>query len=76
MVAQYHKSYPVDRFEQIEHSSQFNEDFIKNYDDEGDKGYFLEVDQIIQYQTILSCYKVIQKILMSNGKDKKSNINE
>ena len=31
---------------------------------------------IIQYQTILSCYKVIQKILMSNGKDKKSNINE
>ena len=44
MVAQYHKSYPVDRFEQIEHSSQFNEDFIKNYDDEGDKGYFLEVD--------------------------------
>ena len=24
--------------------SQFNEDFIKNYNEESDKGYFLEID--------------------------------
>ena len=34
-------------FEWIEDTSQFNEDFIKNYDEESDKGYFLEVD--VQY---------------------------
>ena len=30
-----------------EETSQFNEDFIKNYKEESDKGYFLEVD--VQY---------------------------
>ena len=25
-------------------SSEFNEDFIKNYDEDSNKGYFLEVD--------------------------------
>ena len=30
-----------------EDTSQFNEDFIKNYNEESDEGYFLEVD--IQY---------------------------
>ena len=34
----------VNNFEQIKHISQFNEDFIKNYNKESDKGYFLEVD--------------------------------
>ena len=28
----------------IKGTSQFNEDFIKNYDDESDEGYFLKVD--------------------------------
>ena len=28
----------------IEDTSQFNEDFIKNYNEESDKGYFPEVD--------------------------------
>ena len=37
---------PVNNFEWIE-DSQFNEDFIKNYKEESDEGYFLEVD--IQY---------------------------
>ena len=32
------------KFEWIKDTSQFNEDFIKNYDDENDEGYFLEVD--------------------------------
>ena len=31
----------------IEDTSQFNEDLIKNYSEESDEGYFLEVD--LQY---------------------------
>ena len=34
---------PVNNFEWIKDTSQFNRDFIKNYDEESDKGYFLEV---------------------------------
>ena len=34
-------------FEWIEDTSQFNEDFIKNFNKESDEGYFLEVD--VQY---------------------------
>ena len=32
------------KFEWIEDTSQFNEDFIKNFNEESDEGYFLEVD--------------------------------
>ena len=35
---------PVNKLEWIENTSQFNEDFIKNYNEESDEGYFLEVD--------------------------------
>ena len=35
---------PVNNFEWIEDISQFNEDFIKNYDEESNEGYFLKVD--------------------------------
>ena len=35
---------PVNKFEWIEDTSQFNEDFIKNYNEDSDEGYFLEVD--------------------------------
>ena len=38
---------PVNKFEWIEHTSQVNEDFIKSYNEESDKGCFLEVD--VQY---------------------------
>ena len=38
---------PVNNFEWIEESSQFNEDFIKDYNEENDEGYFLEVH--VQY---------------------------
>ena len=38
---------PVNNFEWIEDTSQFNEDFIKNYNEESDEEYFLEVD--VQY---------------------------
>ena len=38
---------PVNNFQQTEETSQFNEDYIKNYNEESDEAYFLEVD--IQY---------------------------
>ena len=37
----------INNFEWIEDTSQFNEDFIKNYNEESDEGYFLEVG--VQY---------------------------
>ena len=37
----------VSSFERTKHASQFNEDFIKNYNEESDEGYFFEVD--VQY---------------------------
>ena len=38
---------PVNNFEWIEDTSQFNEGFIKNYTEGKDEGYFFEVD--VQY---------------------------
>ena len=38
---------PVSNFEWVKDTSLFNEDFIKNYNEESDEGYFLEVD--VQY---------------------------
>ena len=38
------KKLPVNNFDLIENTSQFNEDFIKNYNKESDEGYFLEID--------------------------------
>ena len=35
---------PVTGFEWIKYTSQFNEDYIKNYNEESDEGYFLKVD--------------------------------
>ena len=35
---------PVDRFKWKKNMLQFNEDFIKNYDEDSDKGYTFEVD--------------------------------
>ena len=35
---------PVNHLEWIKDTSQFNEDFIKNYNTESGEGYFLEVD--------------------------------
>ena len=35
---------PVDAFKWKENKSKFNEDFIKNYDKDSNKGYILEVD--------------------------------
>ena len=38
---------PINNFEWIEETSQFNGDFIKNYNKEENEPYFLELD--IQY---------------------------
>ena len=38
---------PVHDFVWMKDISQWNEDFIKNYNEESDEGYFLEVD--VQY---------------------------
>ena len=35
---------PVDGFKQIKNTLKFNEGFIKNYDEDNDKGYIFEVD--------------------------------
>ena len=35
------KKLPVNGFEWVEELSQFNKDFIKNYDEDSNKGYFL-----------------------------------
>ena len=35
---------PVNNFERIKDTSQFNEGFLKNYNEESDKGYFIEAD--------------------------------
>ena len=38
---------PVNNFEWIEVTSQFNQEFIKNYNEKSDKEYYLKVD--VQY---------------------------
>ena len=38
---------PVNKYEWIEETFQFNEDFIKNYKEESDERHFLKVD--VQY---------------------------
>ena len=38
------KKLPVDGFKRIDNLSIFTEDFIKNYNEFSDVGYFLEVD--------------------------------
>ena len=48
---------PVDGFECIEETSQFNEDFIKNCDEDSDIGYFLEFE--IQYSKKLHDLQII-----------------
>ena len=35
---------PANNFEWVKDTSQLNIDLIKNYDEESDEGYFLEVD--------------------------------
>ena len=45
---------PVNGFEWVKLLSKFDERFIKNYNENGDKGYFLEVD--VEYLKNLFSY--------------------
>ena len=47
---------PVNNFEWIKDTSQFNEDFIKNYNEESDEGYFLEADILKTYKNFIKIY--------------------
>ena len=38
------KSFPVNDFESVQDTSEFDENVIKSYDEETDEGYFLETD--------------------------------
>ena len=45
---------PVNRFECVKDLSQFKEDFIKKYDENSDKVYFLELDVGVSKKSIKS----------------------
>ena len=45
------KKHPTFNFEWVEDTSQFNEDFMKNFDEKSGQGYFPEVN--FQYPKIL-----------------------
>ena len=45
---------PVNDFKWLEDTSEINEEFIKNYDENNDKGYILEVD--VKYQKKITRY--------------------
>ena len=38
------QKFPVNGFKWVKNVSKIDEDFIKNYDEDSDKGYMLEVD--------------------------------
>ena len=57
---------PVNKFEWIEDTSQFNEDFIKNYNEDSDEGYFLEVD----LQCPEKCHELHNDLSFSPEKNK------
>ena len=52
---------PVNNLEWTEEISQFNENFIKNYNGESDEGYYIEID--VQYpQNLHELHIFIRKI--------------
>ena len=54
---------PVNCFKWENDLSKFNEDFIKNYNENGDVGYFLEVDVKIEknYLVLIKSYHFYQR---------------
>ena len=62
----------VINFEQIEESSQFNEDFIKNYNEQNNEGRFLEFDvqyreNYIIFTMIYSFYRKERKVKITKS---------
>ena len=54
---------PVSNFEWIKYNSQFNEDFIKNYNAESDEGYLLRLlfNILKNYMNFITIYHFYQK---------------
>ena len=65
------KKLPVNGFEWAEDLSRFKEDFIKNYDEDSNKGYFLEVD--VEYPKTLFNLHNDLPFLSERNKIKKCN---
>ena len=57
---------PTFNFEWVEDTSQFTEDFVKNYNEKSELGYFLEVD--VQFPKKL--YEFLSDFLFSQGRKK------
>ena len=57
---------PTFNFEWVEDTSQFTEDFVKNYNEKSEQGYFLEVD--VQFPKKL--YEFLSDFLSSQGRKK------
>ena len=56
------KRLPVDRFERLEETCQFNKDFIKSYNEDSDIGYYLGIFNILKnYITITMIYHCYMK---------------
>ena len=58
---------PVNNFDWIKNTSQFNEDFTKNYNEESDKGYFLEIhiqflEKLHEFHNVLPFFPERMKI--------------
>ena len=62
---------PVNGFEWVINLSKFDERFIKNYDENSDKGYFLEVDA--EYPKTLSSLHSDLRFLSERKKTEKCN---
>ena len=45
------QKFSVDGFKWVKNTSQFKKDFIKNYSEDNDEGYFLEAD-ILYYKKL------------------------
>ena len=75
---------PVNNFEWIEDTSQFNKDFVKSYNEESNEEYFLEVDyqyleKLHERHNDLSCLPERMKLekvkkLVANLYDKTENV--
>ena len=54
---------PVNKFELMEETCQFDEDLIKNYNEENDEGYFIEVDVFSKdvFMNLIMAYHFYQK---------------
>ena len=51
MDGQFSQELPVNGIKWVKNTSQFDKDFMKNYNEDSDKGYFLEVD--VQYSEVI-----------------------